>query len=1224
MNTIKKILLAALCVAGFGGAQAVAAEPEEVPIITFRTNIYDTYGDTNSFHIELGASEKTYFDIDYGFGTEEVEVGVAYFDTDAQAMVGTMVQCRVSQEGIVRIYGDASKIDYLAAEGCYIDWIDMDACSNLEILNLQHNELKRLDLTPFTKLNAIYLTDNTFSAEHPLVVGPNKPDLMILEIDITEHIDPSFNLSDYPAMVSFDAYHCLDLDHIDPTGCPNLQVLSLELTNVSSVDVSQNQRLTRLNVSESRVTSLDLSKNVNLMNLLAEHVSGSINKEYKISSIDLSNNPNLVILTLAGNDLTDIDLSHNTLLTNLNLSRNKLSHINLEANTYLYSVNLAYNDMDFVTLPLPGAEWGEYYYYRNPLPCNRSYPVDSNIDFSSSVLRSGTTTTAKVWTFAPAAEAVELPEEEYTYTDGKISFKSAMTDSVYVEFANSAFPDYTLRSGAFKVKTAAEFGVPSQIVSFRPSSIPAGGVKFGVTIDGASAQAPRTLHVVAADGAEQTFAVTSADINAPTQISVNAVAAKDMALLVEEGDVLSSFVMAGVPLSALDISAATELRRLSVTDCSLRTIDMAYNRCLRSLDLSGNRLGNVSLAGSSGSYEKNVLTDIKAERNQIYNFEVVSTTQIKNLDLSDNRLTTFNLKNYDGIRSLDLSNNRMAEVLSLTYLAAAEEIDLHGNSLDSLTIDVLPCLKRFDVSDNNLSIRTLPAVASLPAGCAYTYAPQKNLYIVDKAPGINISAQYRMIDGEGTNFVWKKADGTVLVQGVDVDCNNGGTRFLKDNLGTVYCEMTHPAFPQFAGADVYKTTETLVVGAPTTVIASFTSTAGTDAANVVFRATKPAAVYIDWRGDGTEYLQYEVPSDKYASYTGQTAYAGANAKVYTYGEADELTVFSIYDVPMSQMDASPLTAVTAFSVGGAGLDEEHLKLPANPALSELNLEGNNFSTKTFEDLTNLKILTLSDNLYESFDASRLPGLQALALSGNKLTDITLNNPALWNLVLSNNEFSEISLSGLPALDQLFLAGNKFAEIDLSPVKNRLRVLDLTNNAMDFATLPRPADMPAIAVYYYGGQSPLAAECVDGKVDLSSQATVGETATEYSWYLGEVYVDADTGEVVGEALETGGDDPEYTVEGGVTYFHYTFSDKVAGMLVNAEYPNLVLFTVPVTIDSTSGISDVTADAADPDAIVDVYNVAGICVRRAVRMAEAFDGLDTGFYIAGGRKAFVRRR
>ncbi len=1223
MNIFIKSMCAALGAFALCAGNAAAQAAEETPIVTFRTNIYNEYGETNSFHIVLGATEPTYFDIDYGFGTEEILVDVAYFDQEAQGMHGTPVKCRVSEEGIVRIYGDASKLDYFDAEGCYIEWIDLDQCTNLEILDLQHNELKGLDLTPFTKLSAIYLTDNPFSAESPLIVGPNKPNLMILEIDITEHIDQSFNLSDYPAMVSFDAYHCRDLKTIDPTGCPELQSLSLELTDVATVDVSQNTKLRSLNVSDSRVTSLDLSNNPNLINLLAEHVSGNINTDVKVQGIDLSNNPNLVLLFLGGNDLTAIDLSNNPYLSDLNLKRNKLSTIDLTANTNLYSVNLSYNDFTYATLPLPDANWGEYYYYRSPLPCDRSYPVGGVIDLAGSVLREGTTTTVKVWRQPVAASHEEVEESAYSYADGKISFNQAFADSVYVEYINSAFPDYTLSSSAFMVKTAEEFGLPTPMVAFRPSSVAAGGVKMGVSVCGASAAAPRTIHVKCGNGEEKTYAVTSDDIDNPTMLTIaEAAAAQDVVISIEEADLLTSLYLSDQPLSSLDVTAAVDLQVLSVKDCSLRSIDLQFNKRLELLDLSGNRLGNLSLTGPNDSFEKNLLHTLNVEHNQLYNIEIMSRRYLMNLDMSDNRFTTFDFTNFDNLRNLDMSNNRVAGVLSLTYLGLAETIDLHNNSIDSLTLAEMPALQLFDISDNKMSIRTMPLAATLPAGCAFTYAPQKEYTILDKAPGINLSSQYRVIDGQSTTFVWKKADGTVLQEGVDIACNNGATRFLNTSLGQVYCEMAHPAFPALSGTDAFRTTLTLVVDAPTNVIATFTCKEGTDNGSVILRAKEPTAIYIDWRGDGTDYVQYEVASDDPSEYVGQTAYAGAVAKVYTYGSADELTVFDIIDVPLSSIDASPLTSLLTFAVDNAGLDKENITMPASPTLKNVRLSGNRLFDMTFENYPNLIAIDLTYNQYESFDASLYSNLEVLSLGNNELTEVSFDNPAMWGFEAGQNKLESIDLNGLPAIHQLYLADNQLSSIDLSPVTETLTVLDISSNKFRFSTLPDISGMLTLNKFYYANQAPIEVECVDGCVDLSAEAKVDDVATQFYWFLGEVYVDPENGGVVGEMLEGTGDDPEYTVTNGITGFHYTFSDKVTGLLLNEAYPNLGLFTKPFDVDSTVGIVDAKTEL-DADAIVDVFTVSGLCVRRGVRAAEALNGLDKGIYIVGARKVYVAR-
>jgi len=193
-------------------ASATAQTADEQPIITFKTNIYETYGGTNAFHFVLGATEETYIDVDCGFGRDEYLVGPATFDSEAHAIIGTVVTCNVNSDGMVKIYGDASLIDYFDAEGCYIETIDLGDCLNLDILDLQHNELKSLDLSRYTKLSALYLTDNPFTPETPLIVGENHPNLTILEVDIIDYISPDFDITTYPELVSFDGLRHKDAD----------------------------------------------------------------------------------------------------------------------------------------------------------------------------------------------------------------------------------------------------------------------------------------------------------------------------------------------------------------------------------------------------------------------------------------------------------------------------------------------------------------------------------------------------------------------------------------------------------------------------------------------------------------------------------------------------------------------------------------------------------------------------------------------------------------------------------------------------------------------------------------------------------------------------------------------------------------------------------------------------------------------------------------------------
>ncbi|MGN0216404.1 MAG: hypothetical protein ACI4BG_07670, partial [Prevotella sp.] len=116
------VLLALLAMPATTNAQ------DEKPIVTFHTSAYaSTDGAAPTFTLVLGAAQDgEYFDIDCGYGTEEVQVEQTSLDS-ANNINGTVYNGTVSKQGVVRIYGDASKLEYLNASGCKITSIEFAA-----------------------------------------------------------------------------------------------------------------------------------------------------------------------------------------------------------------------------------------------------------------------------------------------------------------------------------------------------------------------------------------------------------------------------------------------------------------------------------------------------------------------------------------------------------------------------------------------------------------------------------------------------------------------------------------------------------------------------------------------------------------------------------------------------------------------------------------------------------------------------------------------------------------------------------------------------------------------------------------------------------------------------------------------------------------------------------------------------------------------------------------
>ena len=1172
------VMFVAVIVSMAATSASVAAQTSE-PIITFKTNIYEQTGELNSFSLVLGGTEpEQYIDIDCGFGPVEYVLEQAVYDEETSSITGTFIECKVSSEGIVKIYGDADKIDYINASGCYIDWIDMSKCKKIDFLDLSHNELKSLDLSHMTELSALYLSDNEFTAETPLVIGGNKPNLRILEVSIIEHMDQSFNLSDYPALISFDGYHNRALKHLDPTGCPELLRLTLDVTDVETLDVTKNPNLMILNISDTRVTSIDVSKNPYLTQLYCTH-QGSINGEYKLTSLDVTNNPEIVYLFCAGNKLTSLDVTKCPNLITLIASDNYISSIDVSNNPQLYIFEINKNCLDFATLPFPKNTWNTYNYGQRNFDIVKSCAQGTSFDFSERVLREGTTTEAVLYSVSETSGSTTMLDESYfSYENGVFKVTKACEDSVYIAFANNMFPDAIMRTDKFKVKVAADMGLDDKVIDFSTSIEPNKAISFSVGALGATPENPVEFFVDFGNGKKVSCKATS--FYAPETANVSGLKAEygNVYIYAPEGVQLTAFASKDLPMYSVDVTKAPALRELSIVNAGLYSVDLSMNRCLESLNLSGNNISMLNLEGVNGDYSKNLLSNINLSNNRITDLTLNDMRAIRTLNLSNNQLSTLDLSFGDYIVDLNISNNKYEE-LNLTYCLSMKRLDISHNNISSVIMPTENNLEYFACNNNKFTYATLPAHGNI-AEANYIYAPQADIVIASKGPNTDLSEQLTA-HGTETQYTWKKADGNVLTEGVDYTISNGLTKFVNINVGKIYCEMTNAAYPAFSNEKVLKTTLIEAAGMPTNVIAEFTTVNDADSVSLSLAAAKDGiAIYIDWAGDGNV-AQYLL-TDAYRLFSAKTV-AGANVKAYTYEANEAITVFSITGAKMSSFDGTNLKDAINISVNGAGLSE--IALPENSnILSEMSLEGNNFTEFDLAKFPALKTVALGANQLTTIDFSKAPKLEVASAANNQLTEVILGNSKLWGLYLDTNKLSKIDFTGAPNISQLTLSHNLFSELDVESL-NSLKMLTIDNNYFTFKTLPLHKEN--YILYYYYGQAPIDAQCINGVVDLSDQAYVDGTETTYRWFI-DVPVVNDEGELEGEELII---DEEYILENGVTTFLTSIEDVMC-VMTNSKLPNVYIFTN--LLDVVSGIEDIYEDGNN--ASVEYYNLQGIKVEN----------------------------
>lgn len=1173
MKKLFKIALSA--VAALAAFNAVAQEPA----ITMRTGIYDTAGPNNACTIVVGGTQGKYIEVDCGFGPVEYELNEYQYDSSSETVKGTPISCQVSSEGIIKIYtDDDAVIDYFNAEGCTLEWIEFTDPSKIEVLNLNHNSLSGLDLSDFTELRIAYLSDNPYD-KSPLVIGKNHPELLMLEINVVYNIEPDFDIDTYPNLLILDAFAVPGITKIDPSKCPRLTRLSIDCTNVSSLDVTKNPELVILNISETGISEIDLSKCTKLQQLYCTHGSDTYNPGVKIKNLDVTALPNLVHLFATGNAIESIDVSNNTYLDHLWLNKNRLKELNVDNCPYITSLYIDNNYFDYVTLPPDRESYNEYQYGQHPFEVPVQVEVGQAIDLSSRVNRPGTETYARLVSFKRENPftPIEVDASKYTYNNGVLTVNQAIADSVYIEFVNSEFTYPSLTTSHFMVKNAADIDKPVVQMTFQPATAQGNFVEMCIGIEGASAESPRNIHISQSDGSVITVPVTESRMPSLPNVKYPALGWGQTTLSVDEGNVITAVGIDGVTMYSCNVTPMSSLRQLRLTGAGLYHLDLGYNRLLESLTLTGNHFSEFNLDGVSGAYIKTALNYVDLSDNEMSALTLSYRKPVLHLDLHGNKFETIDFIDADNIQYLDISHNQLTE-LTVNYQGVMTELNASYNKLSAYKGPETDALRKADFSHNCFTYSNLPARGNCTE---FIYAPQSEIEIAVKAPGIDLSSEAITVDGNPVVFTWYKKDGTPLTEGTDYTITGGRTRFLATDFGPAYCALTCAAFPDFSGENVLRTTDVIPTEMPTNVVASFTTVDNGTMHMSLGAHHNGSVIYIDWSGDGTDVVEYTL-NDSYRLFDAQTK-AGASVRVLSPSEDNDLRVFSVDGVALKDFDGSKMNELVTLGLSGTKLD--NIVFPESDQLSELTINGNNLLEFNPSQFPKLRSFAAGNNKFTSLDFTQCPDIAFVAAAGNQLTEVKFapDNKVIL-LDLDNNLLESYDAQQHPMINQLGIAGNRLTEINVDNLPD-LRILALDRNRFTFATLPVPDAQ--WRRYTYSNQATVDA-VVDGlTVDLSSQKEVNGTPTVYRWFIGEPTYNYETGELEGEELIAG---EEYTIEGGVTTLVQGYEHMLC-VMTNEVLPNVVLTTNFIDF---SGIEAVVTDKADAEAVY--YNLSGVRVER----------------------------
>tara|TARA_B100001142_G_scaffold23112_2_gene21111 strand:- start:2015 stop:5041 length:3027 start_codon:yes stop_codon:yes gene_type:complete len=119
-----------------------------------------------------------------------------------------------------------------------------------------------------------------------------------------------------------------------------LESLNCSETELSELNIDNNNLLTYLNCSSTNISDLDLDNNTSLLNLDCSNNS--------ILDLDLSSNNSIINLDCSNNNISDLDLNNNLSMQSISCNQNNLSQLDLSSNTLLNSIFCQNNNIECV------------------------------------------------------------------------------------------------------------------------------------------------------------------------------------------------------------------------------------------------------------------------------------------------------------------------------------------------------------------------------------------------------------------------------------------------------------------------------------------------------------------------------------------------------------------------------------------------------------------------------------------------------------------------------------------------------------------------------------------------------------------------------------------------------------------------------------------------------------------------------------------------------------
>lgn len=160
----------------------------------------------------------------------------------------------------------------------------------------------------------------------------------------------------------------------------------------------------------------------------------------------------------------------------------------------------------------------------------------------------------------------------------------------------------------------------------------------------------------------------------------------------------------GCGLTDIDLSGATELTSLFLSNNALTTLNVQGMTALTDLDASNNQLTSiVYTVANQPENDLAAIENINLSNNQLTGTFNIRTAVLRTIDVSNNQFTRVRVTSNPELDYLNFANNKANATLSIPTGSPITTLVCNNNSLPSITLSGVTNLQQLVIDNNNIS-----------------------------------------------------------------------------------------------------------------------------------------------------------------------------------------------------------------------------------------------------------------------------------------------------------------------------------------------------------------------------------------------------------------------------------------------------------------------------------------------------------------------------------------